>query len=146
MSDKELSILLLESMNNFHNLIKIINNERYKKGKVLTERQFFALVSIRKHNKMELKNLSRDLHVSTSSLCILLNKLVEQDYVYREEDSRDRRNTFYGITESGEKILDDEILKFISIISDKMNCLDVKNKDKLFDSLEDSRNIIEQLF
>ncbi|TQZ45113.1 MarR family transcriptional regulator, partial [Clostridioides difficile] len=25
MSDKELSILLLESMNNFHNLIKIIN-------------------------------------------------------------------------------------------------------------------------
>ncbi|MCC0646846.1 MULTISPECIES: MarR family winged helix-turn-helix transcriptional regulator [Clostridioides] len=146
MSDKELSILLLESMNNFHNLIKIINNERYKKGKVLTERQFFALVSIRKHNKMELKNLSRDLHVSTSSLCILLNKLVEQEYVYREEDSRDRRNTFYGITESGEKTLDDEILKFISIISDKMNCLDVENKDKLFASLEDSRNIIEQLF
>ncbi len=35
MSDKELSILLLESMNNFHNLIKIINNERYKKIRFL---------------------------------------------------------------------------------------------------------------
>lgn len=38
MSDKELFILLLESMNNFYNLIKIINNERYKKDKVFIER------------------------------------------------------------------------------------------------------------
>ncbi len=86
------------------------------------------------------------MHVSTSSLCILLNKLVEQEYVYREEDSRDRRNTFYGITKNGEKILDNEILKFVSIISDKMDCLDIDNKDKLFTSLEESKNIIEQLF
>ena len=58
---------------------------------------------------MELKNLSKELNVSTSSLCILLNKLVDQNYVYREEDRRDRRNTFYGITEIGEKIINDEM-------------------------------------
>ncbi|HBG4777814.1 TPA: MarR family transcriptional regulator, partial [Clostridioides difficile] len=38
------------------------------------------------------------------------------------------------------------ILKFVSIISDKMDCLDIDNKDKLFTSLEESKNIIEQLF
>ena len=44
------------------------------------------LQELKRHNKMELKNLSTQLHVSTSSLCILLNKLVEKKYVYREED------------------------------------------------------------
>lgn len=145
MNDKEMSILLMEGMNNFHNLVKIVENERYKMEKILTERQFFALVSIRKHRKIELKNLSKDLHVSTSSLCILLNKLVEQEYVYREEDVKDRRNTFYGITEKGESAVINEIDKFISIISEKMKVLDEQSKLILFNSLTDINSIFKEI-
>ena len=57
---------------------------------------------------MELKYLSNHLHVSTSSLCILLNKLVEKGYVYREEDKKDRRNTLYEITKEKSEILDEQ--------------------------------------
>ena len=60
-------------------MIKIVNKDRYKIDKSLTEKQFFALSELKRHNKMELKYLSNHLHVSTSSLCILLNKLVEKD-------------------------------------------------------------------
>ena len=75
---------------------------------------------------MELKNLSTQLHVSTSSLCILLNKLVEKKYVYREEDKRDRRNTFYGITKEGLEVFDEQVMKFVDVIDEKIDKLSKK--------------------
>ncbi|MDK2563265.1 MarR family transcriptional regulator [Romboutsia sedimentorum] len=146
MENREISVLMMENMNHLSNLIKIVNDERNSSEKILTERQFFALVSIRKHKKIELKNLSKDLYVSTSSLCILLNKLVEQEYVYREEDTKDRRNTFYCISEKGDRIVKAEIDKFLGIIGTKVNKLDINQKEKLFNCLSEVNPMIKKLF
>ena len=146
MENNEISILMMENMNHFTNLIKIVNDERYSGKKLLTERQLFALVSIRKYNKIELKNLSKDLYVSTSSLCILLNKLVEQGYVYREEDSKDRRNTFYCITEKGSETVKSEIDRFINIISKKIDRLNEEQRYKLFNCMVEVKSIMEVLY
>lgn len=145
MENKEISKLLIQSMNNYQNLIKATNTDRYKKGKVLTKKQFFTLVEIQKREKIELKNLSKELYVSTSSLCILLNKLVELGYVYREEDSKDRRNTFYGITEEGEVVVNTEIEKFMQIVNDKIDKLDLHKKKELEESLQKTINIMKEI-
>ncbi|GKZ02177.1 MULTISPECIES: MarR family winged helix-turn-helix transcriptional regulator [Paraclostridium] len=145
MENKEISKLLIHSMNNYQNLIKATNTDRYKKGKVLTKKQFFTLVEIQKREKIELKNLSKELYVSTSSLCILLNKLVELGYVYREEDSKDRRNTFYGITEEGEVVVNTEIEKFMQIVNDKIDKLDLQKKKELEESLQKTINIMKEI-
>ena len=84
MNNKKISISILNNIDSFYNLIKIVNKDRYKIDKSLTESSF-CIIRIKRHNKMELKNLSTQLHVSTSSLCILLNKLVEKKYVYIEK-------------------------------------------------------------
>lgn len=146
MDNKEISKLMISHMNNFQNLIKTTNDERYNQGKVLTKKQFFALEEIQKHGKIELKNLSKALYVSTSSLCILLNKLVEQGYVYREEDTKDRRNTFYGITKKGEEISNQEIEKFMDIISNKLNAIDEAKREELRKSLQKTEEIINEIF
>ena len=145
MNNKEISLLMMENMTYFTNLIKIVNDERNTVEKILTERQFYALVSIRQYKKIELKNLSKNLYVSTSSLCILLNKLVDQGYVYREEDSKDRRNTFYCITELGDRIVKEEIDKFLSIVGNKVDKLDDNQKETLFKCMVESRSIIKEL-
>ncbi|GAA0699042.1 MarR family transcriptional regulator [Paraclostridium ghonii] len=145
MENKEISKLLIQSMNNYQNLIKATNTDRYKKGKVLTKKQFFTLVEIQKREKIELKNLSKELYVSTSSLCILLNKLVELGYVYREEDSKDRRNTFYGITEEGKVVVNAEIDKFMKIINDKIDKLELQKKKELEESLQKTIDIMKEI-
>ncbi|GAA0105485.1 MarR family transcriptional regulator [Paraclostridium sordellii] len=145
MDNKDISKLMLQSMNNYQNLIKTTNTDRYKLGKVLTKKQFFTLVEIQKLGKIELKNLSRELYVSTSSLCILLNKLVELGYVYREEDQSDRRNTFYGITTEGEEVANQEIEKFMQIINDKLDKLDLIKKKELEQSLQKTIDIMKEL-
>lgn len=135
MEDRDLSVILLKNIHLFHNIVKVIVNE-HNETRVLTERQFFALKKMNELEKMELKNLSKILHVSTSSLCILLNKLVEQGYVYREEDKKDRRNTFYGITESGREILEQEKATVLSIIDKKIGDIDKDRKEDFFNALE----------
>ena len=100
---------------------------------------------LKRHNKMELKNLSTQLHVSTSSLCILLNKLVEKKYVYREEDKRDRRNTFYGITKEGLEVFDEQVMKFVDVIDEKIDKLSMEDKHKLLICMNDIGEIIGKM-
>ena len=94
---------------------------------------------------MELKNLSKELNVSTSSLCILLNKLVDQNFVYRKEDSKDRRNTFYGITEYGTEIINNERIRVLNAIEEKFKVLNDKDRTIIIDSLENIKNIVGKL-
>ena len=135
MEDRALSIMLLKNIHVFHSIVKVIVSER-NESRILTERQFFALKKMAEIDKMELKNLSKVLHVSTSSLCILLNKLVEQGYVYREEDKKDRRNTFYGITEKGSEVLEIEKADILKIINKKIELIDEDKREDLYKALD----------
>lgn len=135
MEDRDLSIMLLKNIHVFHSIVKVIVSER-NESRILTERQFFALKKMAEIDKMELKNLSKVLHVSTSSLCILLNKLVEQGYVYREEDKKDRRNTFYGITEKGSEVLEIEKADILKIINKKIELIDEDKREDLYKALD----------
>lgn len=135
MEDKELALLLLENFNIFDNTIKNVTGSGMKKIQKFTTKQFFTLEQMKKYDKIELKNLSKDLYVSTSSLCILLNKLVDCEYVFREEDPKDRRNTFYGLTEEGRKVLEEEEDRIASVLVKNMNGFDEKFKKNLEKSL-----------
>lgn len=135
MEDRDLSIMLLKNIHVFHSIVKVIVSER-NESRILTERQFFAIKKMAEIDKMELKNLSKVLHVSTSSLCILLNKLVEQGYVYREEDKKDRRNTFYGITEKGSEVLEREKADILKIINKKIELIDEDKREDLYKALD----------
>ena len=135
MEDRDLSIMLLKNIHVFHSIVKVIVSER-NESRILTERQFFAIKKMAEIDKMELKNLSKVLHVSTSSLCILLNKLVEQGYVYREEDKKDRRNTFYVITEKGREVLEIEKADILNLINKKVELIDEEKREDLYKALD----------
>lgn len=141
MKENEVSILLFEHLHQFNNNLKNMTNFKSKNGNNLTIRQFFAMRQIKKHEKIELKNLSKELYVSTSSLCILLNKLVERGYAYRKEDAQDRRNMFYGLTEEGNDLLKEEEFRISNIISQKMSVFDndfIKKLSEEIDTVEKS--------
>ena len=146
MEDKELALLILQNLNLFDNLIKNIGGTGTKKIQKFTSKQFFTLEQLKKYDKIELKNLSKDLYVSTSSLCILLNKMVELGYVFREEDEKDRRNTFYGLTEEGKEVLKSEEDRIATSIANNMSSFDEKFKKSLEKSLSVLFKATEKLY
>lgn len=146
MQEKELAIMIVENINILDNLVKGVANIGMKNIDRFTVKQFFTLLQIRKYEKIELKNLSKDLYVSTSSLCVLLNRLVEIGYVFREEDPRDRRNTFYGITEEGKAVLEEEEANIVRALSEGMNKFDDKFKKDIDKSLRVLIKAAERLY
>ncbi|MDU2592544.1 MAG: MarR family transcriptional regulator, partial [Paeniclostridium sordellii] len=66
-------------------------------------------------------------------------------YVYREEDSNDRRNTFYGITDEGEVVINTELDKFMDIINEKIDKLDLDKKKELEESLQKTIDIMKDI-
>lgn len=146
MQEKELAIMIVENINILDNLVKGVANIGMKNIDRFTVKQFFTLLQIRKYEKIELKNLSKDLYVSTSSLCVLLNRLVEIGYVFREEDPRDRRNTFYGITEEGKEVLAEEESNIVRALSEGMSKFDDKFKKDIEKSLRVLIKAAERLY
>lgn len=143
MDDREISKELI----NF--LIKLkrfgrANVSRYDDPN-LTEQQFRTLINLKELKKTTLKHLSNNIHVSSSSLCIMLNKMVEEDIVIREADSKDRRNTFYSLTSKGLDFLENEIEKKLERVGEKISNLSLEEKEKLVEYINGISDIIEKI-
>ena len=146
-NNTEISKKILETTRKFHCMTKSVINEYNKTmDSTLTDKQFHALIYIQNSGKIELKNLSKLMNVSTSSLCILLNKLVDNGYAYREEDKKDRRNTFYDITNEGLEILEVEKRNRFKILDDKIDKLSEDKKTKLYETLSNLIEIMDEIF
>lgn len=132
-----------------HLIMKIKKSMRMhmmEKGEsCITEQQFRTLLSLKNMGKSALKELSRNVHVSTSSLCTMLNKLVDKDYVEREIDIKDRRNTYYSLTPAGQFFLNNELEKKLNLIESKIDKLDESKKKKFLVCLKELADILEEI-
>lgn len=145
-TNTDISKELLETTRKFHCMAKTVINEYNKTmNPFLTDKQFHALIYMQNSGKIELKNLSKLMNVSTSSLCILLNKLVDNGYVYREEDKKDRRNTFYDITDNGVKTLEIEKANRFKILDNKIDKLSEDKKVKFYETLRNLKEIMDEI-
>ncbi|EPY6468375.1 MarR family winged helix-turn-helix transcriptional regulator [Clostridium sporogenes] len=111
----------------------------------LTEQQFITLFILNKNKKITLKKLSTYICVSTSSLCIMLTRMIKEGLVYREVDQRDRRNTFYSLTDKGINLIDKEIEGKVHNMEEKIMDLSLIQKRKLYNAIKDIEEIIDIL-
>ncbi|MBA4506768.1 MarR family transcriptional regulator [Clostridium sporogenes] len=111
----------------------------------LTEQQFITLFILNKNKKITLKKLSTYICVSTSSLCIMLTRMIKEGLVYREVDQRDRRNTFYSLTDKGINLIDKEIEGKVHNMEEKIMDLSLIQKKKLYNAIKDIEEIIDIL-
>jgi len=131
-----------------------MNIKKYARGYIyvdntescrLTEKQFRTLMNIKTQEKEILKNLSKNMKVSTSSLCIMLNKMTDEGLVHRETDIKDRRNTFYSLTRKGRELLDNEVEIRLSLLNKQIDKLSDEKKQKLYMCMTGIEEIIEEL-
>ncbi|WP_032123561.1 MarR family winged helix-turn-helix transcriptional regulator [Clostridium amazonitimonense] len=121
---------------------KYIRSKKSEQDNGITEQRFRTLARLQENGKSTLKKLSSDMHVSNSSICIMLNKMVEDDLVTRESDEKDRRNTLYSLTNEGEKFLKEQREKRFEQVQEALDKLTEKQKQTLVDSLTNLKDII----
>lgn len=139
MDSTQLSKELIEFMINMKKETKAYLNSNVSLK--LTEQQFITLFILNKNSKISLKKLSTYINVSTSSLCIMLTRMMEEGLVYREVDEKDRRNTFYGLTTQGINLIHKEIKGKVDTVEEKIINLSSSEKERLYKSIK----IIEEI-
>jgi DNA-binding MarR family transcriptional regulator len=103
--------------------------------KGLSEEKLRCMAALRFLGKSHLKALAAYDALSPSSQCIMLTQLVQEGFVSRSEDSEDRRNVFYELTDTGLSIVDSALAGRITMICERLVRLGETEKSRFASAL-----------
>lgn len=77
----------------------------------MSEERIRCLAALRYLGKSRLKSLAAYDGLSAPAQCLMLNQLVQEGLAARSDDTVDRRNVFYELTETGLALLNSELAR-----------------------------------
>ncbi|MNH86123.1 putative HTH-type transcriptional regulator YusO [compost metagenome] len=97
----------------------------------LTGPQFHMLALISKEKSCNISYLAEKLEVKPSAITVMIDRLVQNDYVERRHDEQDRRAVLVSVTEHGEEVLKEAKKKSREIIRYYFSHLDANELNTL---------------
>ena len=143
MLDKDLAKHLFSMLIDFKKHAK--NHLTLPSDSPLTQTQFKTLIILKNFNKLTLKELSQELNVSSSSLSIMLNKLVDEGWVNREYHHADRRLTFFIVSEKGNHLIDEQVARKLAEMEIRIARLSKNDKENLLKSINTIGNVLKSI-
>ncbi|MGZ7043937.1 MAG: MarR family winged helix-turn-helix transcriptional regulator [Methanobacterium sp.] len=131
-------------------LFPLFRKKLFKHKKGLKEGQiprsyYHVLGVLKKRGELPMSKIGNRVHISKSNMTSLIDKLVEDGLVERIPDKNDRRVINIKITDKGNDLLknlrkhsNNEIKKNLSALSDE-------DMEKLYDSVENIKDILKKL-
>ncbi len=114
--------------------------------KSFSKQQMMAMLDLKFMGKSKLKDVAEKSGISSQYLCIMFNNLEKEGLVAREIDDNDRRNTYYSITESGIKKLDDKIDEIKASLANLLDDMDDRDVEEFGKALRTMNKIMEEYF
>jgi DNA-binding MarR family transcriptional regulator len=105
-------------------------------GGGMSEERFRTLLTLKYYGKGYLKTLAMHDGLSSSALCIMLNRMVEEGCAARSEDPDDRRNVSYELTGSGVARLNAEIERRTELVCAALASLGSVEKSRFGGAIE----------
>lgn len=104
----------------------------------LTGRQFTILVIVHEFKCCTISDLEKELNVSSSSLSIVVSKLVKEGYLQRQypSEEEDRRKTYISLTQKGMSVLIEAYERIITVFGDFYCKLDEQKQKDFKEGLE----------
>lgn len=123
-------------MANFHSMRNKMHAKIMQSGHKgrITHSQLFVLSIIEQHNNIGLKKISKMLSISSSAATQLVDGLVDNGYVVRKANSKDRRALQLELSTKGSKHitgLKNKRMKIVSALFDVLNDKELETYLKL---------------
>ncbi len=110
-----------------------------------TRQQMTVLVRLLLDGRAKLKDIARREMVSAPNLCATFRKLEHDGLVLRTVDESDRRNTWYSVTRSGERVARRAIEQFYDMMEKMFADLDSDDEQELTGALESMNEILTKV-
>ena len=111
----------------------------------LTEERFRSLMFLSQGSGAALSDLSERIHISPSSLCIMLGKLESEGLVSRERDGADRRKVVYRISPQGRRTLESDREKRLAALSLRFSRLGEEDLKRFALAMGDIEGVLKGL-
>ncbi|SDY74703.1 MarR family winged helix-turn-helix transcriptional regulator [Tindallia californiensis] len=111
----------------------------------VSEERFMVLYELELQPNISLKDLARNVMVSSSSLSIMINSLVEQELVERVTDPKDRRKVLLKLSRRGEEVLNKANDHLIQSFQSYLSGLSPQSREKLEKTGDAMVSIIKQV-
>lgn len=98
---KQIEQIFIESKQ-FHKNFHAYANKELEKLNISFE-QLHVLCTLDAKGSMNLKELARRIKVSSATLSVRINRLVEEDMLYKKVDEADKRNSIICLTDKGKR-------------------------------------------
>ena len=99
------SIRILQSVRRIAQCVEHYS-KRLKTTHNITSPQLVALMAIAQLGPSTLKSIGRAIHLSSSTVVGIVDRLEEKNLVCRERDTRDRRNVYVSVTTVGQHLVE----------------------------------------
>jgi len=110
----------------------------------LSEERFRSLLYLSESSGSGLSRLSERIHISSSSLCIMLKKLEEDGYVQRRRGDADRRQVAYRLTAAGQARLEEERVRRLAVFAERFQSIGPEDQQRLMRAMDDMQSILQK--
>ncbi|MGA2478926.1 MAG: MarR family winged helix-turn-helix transcriptional regulator [Spirochaetia bacterium] len=111
----------------------------------MSEGRVRCLAALRYLGKSRLKLIAAYDGLSTPAQCLMLNQLVQEGLATRSNDTEDRRNVFYELTETGLAFLDSELARRTDFLCGELRRLGSAEKASLTKAIETVLMVVQKL-
>ncbi|MDR0665193.1 MAG: MarR family transcriptional regulator [Helicobacteraceae bacterium] len=123
-----------------HEAVKLIHLFFSKKE----HRQFHILEELNESGRTRLKDLSKRMDLSASSICIMLGQMEAEGLVIREIDAKDRRGAYYSTSQKGKEKIKDVIGRVRRYIINFFEPMDRSDLKKVYEATKVVNQILEK--
>ena len=114
-------------------------------NKMLPVNQSIVLGILTEEGSLSISQICKKLFISKPQMTIIVDKLVNDDLVYRVHNQGDRRTININITEKGKEYCRNLLEMFKEDLRHKLISLSTEDLTKLLDSIEVTESIFRQL-
>ncbi|KYO68099.1 MarR family winged helix-turn-helix transcriptional regulator [Thermovenabulum gondwanense] len=112
----------------------------------VTPNQYPLLFILKEHGPVKMKELSEHMNITTGSLTVMVDRLIEKKLVERFYMPEDRRVVMVGLTEKGNEELENFKKVFIDYILEGVKRLSEKEKNDLIYCLDFIKNVLIEYY
>jgi len=118
--------------------------EQLSKSK-LSPMKFYVLFILEDKDNLSMTELSNELSISKQQMTPVVDKLIENGFVIRQNSEMDRRMIKISLTSSGKKFIEELKMGIFDMLKNKLYGLNVDDLNNLYKAFNEIRKIVNKL-
>ena len=121
----------MDKKNEVKEFLDLVRNVRHKVNLPISI-DVFILLELKFHERISASELANKYHVTIPAVMHKLDSLIEENYLIKVVDEKDKRKKYYSLTPKANMLLEDNKQIIDNKINNLFNYLGEKDKTELF--------------